>query len=293
MHQGWGYDLDIDTGTVNPQQAAALVLAALADGKGARSAAGFAACFRRILDFVRARRSYLVCSVQRAGSWLLCHALEETGVLGCPAEYFHRGDEPFWRGRWGADNDDAFLRAVQENPVTGNGVWASKMMWNYFADAAARLRAWPRLGLTPDVADRAVLETAFPGLRYVWLRRQDKVRQAISWWRADATGEYARTAGTVSAPPPAFDRDAIGRLVQYAEACEAGWRSWFAAASIQPFEITYEDLITDLGKAVRDIAAFLDVPLPPDLGSIRPRLRRQADQHTERFVRLFYRHASA
>jgi len=33
VHQGWAYDLDIDTGAVDPQRAAALVLAALADGK--------------------------------------------------------------------------------------------------------------------------------------------------------------------------------------------------------------------------------------------------------------------
>jgi LPS sulfotransferase NodH len=37
------------------------------------------------------RRSYLICSVQRAGSWLLCHALQDTGALGVPAEYFHPG----------------------------------------------------------------------------------------------------------------------------------------------------------------------------------------------------------
>jgi len=33
VHQGWAYDLDIDTGAVDPERAAALVLAALADGK--------------------------------------------------------------------------------------------------------------------------------------------------------------------------------------------------------------------------------------------------------------------
>jgi len=75
---------------------------------------------------VLARRSYLVCSVQRAGSWLLCHALEDTGVLGRPAEYFHRGDERFWRSRWGAASDDAFLRAVRHEPVTPNGVWGRR-----------------------------------------------------------------------------------------------------------------------------------------------------------------------
>ena len=71
---------------------------------------------------ILARRSYLVCSVQRAGSWLLCHALEDSGVLGRPAEYFHRGDEAFWRSRWGAASEDAFLRAVRRQPVTPNGV---------------------------------------------------------------------------------------------------------------------------------------------------------------------------
>jgi LPS sulfotransferase NodH len=238
-----------------------------------------------------ARRSYLVCSVQRAGSWLLCHALEDTGVLGRPAEYFHRGDEPFWRGRWGAASEDAFLRAVQREPVTANRVWGSKMMWNYLADAVARLRAWPRLHLATDAADPEVLGAAFPGLAYVWLRREDKLRQAISWWRAAATGQYGLAAGEVPAEPPAFDRDAIGRLLQYAQGCEAGWRDWFAAHSIRPLEIVYEDLIEDVDRAARNVAGFLHVPLSAGLEQVRPRGRRQADHHTERLVALFNRHS--
>ena len=67
-------------------------------------------------------RSYLVCSVQRAGSWL-CQALQNTGVLGVPAEYFHSGDEAFWRHPWRAASEDAFLRALRQEPVTPNGVW--------------------------------------------------------------------------------------------------------------------------------------------------------------------------
>ncbi len=58
-------------------------------------------------------------------------------------------------------------------------------------------------------------------------------------------------------------------------------------------EITYEDLVKDLAAAVRAIAGFLEVPLPPGLGHIRPRMRRQADHHTERLVTLFDRHAGA
>lgn len=119
------------------------------------------------------------------------------------------------------------------------------------------------------------------------LGREDKLRQAISWWRADASGQYALPGGAVAAAPPAFDPVAIGRLVRYAEACEAGWRNWFAANSIEPLEIVYEDLIKDPDKAVRDVAHFLDVTLPLRLSRFQPRSQRQADHHTERFVQLF------
>ena len=121
----------------------------------------------------------------------------------------------------------------------------------------------------------------------MWLRRGDKLRQAISWWRAAATGQYGLAAGQVPAEPPEFDRDAISRLLRYAEACEAGWRDWFTAHAIKPFEITYEDMVKDLDKAVRDIAGFCGITVPAGLGHIRPRMRRQADQHTERLVRLY------
>src|SRR5260370_27646 len=122
-------------------------------GPGTRSATGPAGAWGQTL----------VCPARRGGGGRLGRALEDAGVLGAPAEYFRRGAEPFWRGRWGAADEDAFLRAVQDKPVTGNGVWASKMMQNYLEDAVARLRAWPRLGLAPDGTGRAVLEAAFPG----------------------------------------------------------------------------------------------------------------------------------
>jgi trehalose 2-sulfotransferase len=141
-----------------------------------------------------------------------------------------------------------------------------------------------------DATDGEVLAAAFPGLRYVWLRRDDKLRQAISWWRAAATGQYALAAGQQPAKPPAFDRDAISGLVQYAQDCETGWRDWFSANSVQPLQIEYEDLTRDLNHTVRGIAEYLDITLPPGLEPARPRLQRQADDHTERLAALFSGH---
>jgi hypothetical protein len=94
----------------------------------------------------------------------------------------------------------------------------------------------------------------------------------------------------LAAGPPAFDRDAIGRLLRYAQACEAGWRDWFAAHSIRPVEIVYKDLIEDVDRAARTVAGFLGVTWPAGLAPVRPRTRRQAGHHTGRLTALFGRH---
>jgi LPS sulfotransferase NodH len=33
-------------------------------------------------------RSYVICCVQRTGSWLLAHTLADTGYAGRPSDYF-------------------------------------------------------------------------------------------------------------------------------------------------------------------------------------------------------------
>jgi LPS sulfotransferase NodH len=122
-------------------------------------------------------RCYLICTVQRAGSWLLSHALQDTGVAGIPAEYFHRGDEPFWASRWGVSGDDAqFFAAMLREQRTPNGAFGSKMMWNYLDDALSRLRG---LAANPVVSDGQILAAHLPDLKCVWLRRRDFVRQGV------------------------------------------------------------------------------------------------------------------
>jgi len=49
----------------------------------------------------------------------------------------------------------------------------------------------------------------------------------------------------------------------------------------------YEDMTGDLATIVGELAAYLDVVLPPGLAPVCPRLRRQADVHTEHLVELF------
>jgi trehalose 2-sulfotransferase len=239
-------------------------------------------CSSRVSDVVEpALRCYLICTVQRTGSWLLCHALEDSAVAGIPAEYFHRGDEDFWATRWGVSGDADFFAAMLREQPTPNGVFGSKMMWNYLDEALARLR---KLSGPAQQSDEAVLCGALPGLRFVWVRRRDFLRQGISWWKAAVTGQYALSDQQLAAPLPDADYEAIGNLVRYAEECDSSWNNWFAAERIMALEVFYEDMVEDLEGTVIRVLAFLDIEPPRRPLNVVPRLRRQADEQTERIV---------
>ena len=167
---------------------------------------------------------------------------------------------------------------------SANGVFGSKMMWNYFSESLDRLRA-----VTANAAmdDAGVLAAHLPNLRYVWLRRRDVVRQGVSWWRAAETGEYALARDGQPAPPPTYDATAIGRLVRYARDCDAAWAAWFRTNRVDPLVLFYEDMIEDLGGTVESVLDYLEIARLSTVIAPTPRLRRQADADTERFVELF------
>ena len=80
------------------------------------------------------------------------------------------------------------------------------------------------------------MRTTFPHPQFVWLRRADKVRQGISWWRAAVTDQWGLRLGQEAGQPPP-DVEQMVQLVRLAEWCEDGWRQWFAATGIQPCEV--------------------------------------------------------
>jgi trehalose 2-sulfotransferase len=167
-----------------------------------------------------------------------------------------------------------------DHATTPNGVLGSKLMFNDFD--------WLRSSLRPPAGTDAGLEfmrTTFPDPQFVWLRRADKVRQGISWWRADVTNQWALRPGQDAGQPPP-DVEQMVQLVRFAQRCEDGWRQWFAATGIQPCEVFYEDLSRDRLAVANAVLEFVCLPRP-DAGDLPPvRYRKQADSLTDRYADL-------
>jgi trehalose 2-sulfotransferase len=231
---------------------------------------------------VKPVRSYVICCVQRTGSWLLAHTLADTGYAGRPSDYFDDAEQENHTREWGLPAGDliAYVRAMREKATTPNGVLGSKLMFNDFDALRSSLR--PPAGTDPGLE---FMQTTFPNPQFIWLRRQDKVRQGISWWRADVTNQWGLRPGQ-EAEQPAPDVERMVQLIQLARWCEDGWRQWFTATGIQPCQVFYEDLARDRLAVANRVLEFLRLPqldgetLPPE------RYRKQADNLTERYADL-------
>ena len=228
------------------------------------------------------RLGYVIAASPRTGSWLLCHALEDSGAAGTPAEYFWQGDQPAWRERWGVDGP--FRRYVEAfwATATGNGVVGAKLMWAYFFDFVVQAREVPEWSW---LGHDQLMESIFPDTCYLWVSRRDKVRQGVSWWRAEAGGQWALAAGDASLAhgPEELDLAAVKNLVEVARVHDEAWGKYFAERGAQPWHIYYEDLVEDLAGAAASALGYLGLAgAGPQV--VRPRLQRQADELTERWV---------
>ena len=234
--------------------------------------------------------SYLICTTPRTGSTLLCGLLASTTVAGQPESYFREPDEQLWADRWdlarssdGGFKPSDFIRAALAAGSTDNGVFAARIMWGTLDHLFDRLRC---VYSAPAEGDLELLNLAFGHTRFVHLRRDDVLAQAVSWHRAEQTNVWQETDREEAKQPerePRFDFDAIRDLVQTIDGHNSAWRAWFAAVGIQPHEARYEDLDADPVGVTRELLDFLGLKLPPGR-QIRPRNRRLADELNARWL---------
>jgi len=236
--------------------------------------------------------SYLICATNRSGSFLLCEALKNTGIAGNPEEYFWRDDEPFWKERWKVSDYGDYLSKAIEQGTSSNGVFGAKLMWGYFDDFVGKLRQilnYQQINLP------ALLPQIFPNLHYIQIIRRDKVRQAISFWRAIETNiwGWAEDKKPIPEKEPNFNYEAIRKLEQEIITHEAAWKNYFEVSQIKPYVVIYEEFVPRYEETARDVLRFLDISIPSNMKFAERKLKKQSDGLTEKWVEAYYRHQKA
>jgi len=239
---------------------------------------------------VIANPPYWLCTTPRSGSSALGDALARTGVAGRPTEYFNHRFQPQLFGRFGVATVADLLEAVVRGTATPNGVFGVKVMLDddmrpFFAGLREVYGAR---------SDAELVRAAFPDLRFVYLTRRDKVRQAVSFVRAQRTGVWARYSGAAKpeTPPLEFDFAALDRTVHDLALREARWQDLFSALAVLPFTVVYEDYVRAPEAAVRGILDFLELEPPPGWSLPVLPMEKLADEASDAWVKRYHEAAS-
>lgn len=231
---------------------------------------------------------YFIHSVPRTGSYLLCSALEQTGIAGKPNEYFNRSLVWELVERWKALTLRLHVRRLRRKRLnfrhkelkafatqllrwrTGpNGVFGAKIHYDQFSEIGQ-----------PD------LKTLFPKLKYIYTMRREASRQAVSFEKALQTSQWYANCTARAIPTYKFD-DIFQRhcnlIKQY-----RGWEQYFVEQGIEPLRIVYEDFIADYEATIRRVLAYLDIPGHRSVAIPPPPIKKQADGINEEWLARYH-----
>ncbi|MDQ2742055.1 MAG: Stf0 sulfotransferase family protein [Chloroflexota bacterium] len=214
--------------------------------------------------------NYIICATPRSGSNLLCEVLSSLGFAGTPEE--HLWDPP------GAESEPLAIRwpRVLQAGAGTNGVFGLKLM-GYQAD-----RLEPELPAVLGMPGRSlglVVAATLADPTYVYLTRQDRLRQAISLVRALQTSQWRSMDAAACAPR--YDAHAIAREVQSLEQDEGNWEEFFDRNRVTPYRLTYEEVTGRPQGTVAALLSYLGHDEPVEIALSHTQHRRQADDVTE------------
>ncbi len=247
-------------------------------------------------------RTYLIASTPRSGSSFLAAGLVATGVAGRPEEYFAAEHIGAYREDLQVPQNCSwpeYLAEVMAYAATENGVRGVKIHWRDVVSLAEAL------GLRDDPG--AVLETLFPAAVFVNIVRADRRAQALSLFRAEATGEWFRSPGPprrewglyLARPTPAGaavdlagvapTREQIIEIERSLDAEQAAWTHYFTGRRREVLTVRYEDLDVNYRGEIARVLQFLGADPAHAARVPEPPLERQSDHVNEHWRRLLDR----
>lgn len=147
------------------------------------------------------------------------------------------------RGRWSEARLHGHIERVRERRTSACGLFGLKLHQHHFA----RFFGSGGEGLESALAPR----------RWIRLRREDRVAQAVSWARALQSGRWA--SHQRFALPVFYRRGQIARLEREIDRQETAWEAFFATAEGEVLQLTYEDLRTDRAAVLHRVLEFLGI----------------------------------
>lgn len=192
-------------------------------------------------------KKILICTTQRSGSTMICDDMQRVG-LGRPDEHFYS---------WGQEGERDWAVAYDDlvRDATANGIQASKIMANKARLVNGRFATFIE---ATQPGPYKFLRSVYADAVWIWLRRGDKIGQAISLFLAERSGVFHsisaadRSKGIVpgkavlsdqndsAIPPVEYDFGAIRKHLDFVTRGDLLWAEFFRMTRIKPLLWDYE-----------------------------------------------------
>lgn len=221
-------------------------------------------------------KGIILCATQRCGSTMVVEDMRNTDILGLPEEYFIPWDSSRKDINW-----VEALERIKQRASTNNGFYSIKVMANHIPIIDACL-----IGSIYDVSnDNGLLYprffNAFKGCKFVFLKRDNVVRQAVSREISRQTGINHATGNasddhfagnlmkgydTKYNKDVTYSFEAIAAEVLNISAENALWDMFFTSHNIvNPLVLRYEEICKNFPSYITRISRFAGMPLEEDI----------------------------
>ena len=237
---------------------------------------------------------YIICCTQRCGSNFLSSGLYNSKIAGNPDELFL----DHVRRRLGIDYDLLDIQRLMAETMTPNGVFGVRIMWGTFQELIQKLKQDNRYKQLPAAS---IVATVFQNPHYIYLTRKDKIRQAISYYKARKTNEWIKSSNGKTAGPPRqtksphnqlkFNFKEINHLMKILKKDDVNWENYFRENNIDFSLVVYEDLVENYEKTILALFNKMKIEVPDNHPPIRSHLVKQADSLSDEWAIKYHRKA--
>jgi len=195
-------------------------------------------------------QSYTIAFTPRSGSNALCELLALNGI-GHPSEFFqYPYDNNFIFDKYRRlPTAEAIALLIREH--SQNRIFGCKMNHDHLAHFEEAIN-YPS-GTSKTIQDY------LPSHKWIWLRRRDKLSQAISLFRAQSTNVWAKHFDNLEEEEVEYDFFAI--MANYMMLCvnDLAWHTYFANNNISPLVLFYEELFRDIRANIDVLLEYLEL----------------------------------
>ncbi|MBE9069293.1 sulfotransferase [Leptolyngbya cf. ectocarpi LEGE 11479] len=235
-------------------------------------------------------KSIVICSTGRSGSNLLGLTLGTIGYTGKSREFFC--PDVLAANGVGSQASDLhpYLAQVYAQGKTPNQVFGVKLHWDHMINLLKIVRTDPDWQARSDIE---ILSALFPNPRFIFIRRQNLVKQAISMEIGKQTGVYIVPQQDADRQSPrgeqklSFKPLNIYRYKQGLKGRNQKWRSFFQQNHLPFLEVVYENLVNDFDNIMQQVIEFSGVELPTTGVKITKATKKQGSQLNERWLRYY------